>query len=431
MQLAFRLRQIRHDVRVSLLFLPALVLGAHLAAGLILPWAEEALAAEPWMIRASLAVAVEPGTAQIVLTTVAGAIMTVVSVVYSVLLVALSLASMQFSTRILGHFLQDGPNRATLGMFVGTFAYCLVVLRSVRTAPPWVPAISVALALLLALACLGSLVLFIHRIATGIQANVLVDRIATEAEEVVRAVFPPQGVPPAASAAEPSEVELPKRAVLSQESGYVQIVDAPALRALARVHRTRVRLARANGAFVARGAVLAWVDVPEHDALDGALRDAVDIGPVRTMQDDAEFGLRQIVDIGLKALSPAVNDPSTAATCVDHLGRLLLEIARRAPPVTDFPEGVHVPNTSFRACVELAFDQLRQYGAGDMAVSLRILRVLAELARVARTTEDRAALLEQGEALHAAAAPRFLERDRRELERRWEELRETCGAEAP
>lgn len=419
----FLLRQLLHDARVNLLAVPAFVLAAHLAAGIGMPWLERTYGAAPLVAEVTRVVAVDPATAQMLMTTVASAIMTVVSVVYSVLLVALSLASIQFSTRILVHFMQDRVNQAVLGMFVGTFAYCLAVLRSVTTTPAWVPAISVALGVALALACLASLVLFIHRIAMGIQANVLVDRIAVEAESVIDAVFAPTDTEPPDVATDDAHDALPV-VVRSLRSGYVQIVDVEALKEVAGAGT--LRMARPVGAFIAEGAPLAFAAAAIGAEGRARLEGAVDRGPLRTMQDDAEYGLRQIVDIALKALSPAVNDPSTACTCIDHLGRLLLRIAARRAPQTVFTTGlggrVIVPNTRFRDCVDVAFDQLRQYGASDMAVQLRMLRVLTELAGVVTDAEDRARVALHGRLLHAASRDRFPAEDREALERRWTEL---------
>jgi uncharacterized membrane protein len=439
---SFLLRQVAHDLRVNLLVVPGVVLAVHLAAGALLPSLEADHADAPVLAVLTRIAAVEPGTAQVLMTTVAGAIMTVVSVVYSVLLVALSLASIQFSTRILGHFMKDGLNRIVLGMFVGTFAYCLMVLRAVRTDPPWVPSVSVALGVLLALACLASLVLFIHRIATGIQANVLVDHIASEAEAVIDAVFPVRGAeaPPgpqtggaAVHRAPVSGADgLASTTVRATRSGYVQLVDVKAL--LDAAGTGELRLLRHVGAFVAAGGPVAHAHGAYAPDLPARVADALDVGAMRTMQDDAEYGLRQIVDIALKALSPAVNDPSTACTCIDHLGRLLLRIAMREDPRQLFVNGqggrVVVPNTSFRACVDLAFDQIRQYGASDMAVQLRMLRVLGELATVADRFGDRSHLRLHGQLVHAAASSRFSPVDREELDRRWADLQRACTADA-
>jgi len=174
------------------------------------------------------------------------------------------------------------------------------------------------------------------------------------------------------------------------------------------------------GAFVARGLPIAHVEggAPDPDAV----RAAFDIGPVRTLQDDVEFGLRQIVDIALKAVSPAVNDPSTAATCIDHLGRLLVRLAgRTAPPLER--EGVVAPQPTHVDLVDLAFEQIRQYGRADMATALRLMRTLGDVASVThdRVVLDRLAV--HGRLVEAAARAAFAPEDCDELDRRATRLR--------
>ena len=414
-QLGFWLRQLQYDLDTSLLFRPAMLLLAYAAAGLILPWGED------WLELHVDGLYTEPVTASAILTTLAGAIMTVVSMVYSILLVALSLVSMQFSTRILAIFMRDRLNRTVLGLFVGTFTYCLLVLHAVRNDPPWVPQISLALAMILAIVCLASVVVFINHIVMNIQANVLVDRLATEAEEIIVAVFPEADV------SEPEPAPTPAYVVPSPKSGYIQLLH---MEGLARLARGRiVHSPRDTGSFVARGGPLFYVSEPPDAALCAALARAVDIGPMRTLQDDAEFGLRQIVDIALKALSPAVNDPSTAATCVDHLGRLLLVAASRGRPQQVFPtEGgqLYVPSTSTALLLDLAVDQIRQYARTDMAIALRLLRMFTDLAPVARDEELRARVHHHASMIMNGASANFEEADRDELDRRYAALLAVC-----
>lgn len=421
MPLSLRLRQLAYDLRENLLFRPAVLTICFAIVATMLPLWESGPGAR---FSATLAASfpIEAGSAQLVLGTLAGAMMTVVSVVYSILLVALSLASIQFSTRILASFMRDRPAQNTLGMLVGTFVYTLLVLRSVRTEPPWVPLFAVYGAIGLALASLGALVWFIHHLVRGIQANHIIDRIAGEAELVLDAVFT-EPLAPGEEPSAPVDTRPPPGAVpvMALRSGYVQLVSVAELVRLA--GGGRLVVVRGMGQFVVAGTPLAfWLGPRPISAAE--LDAAFDIGTVRTMQDDAEWGLRQIVDVGLKAISPAVNDPSTGATCIDHLGRLLVRVAARATP-----RGVHgpagevvVPTTCFGDLVRLAYEQMRQYGRGDMAVSLRILRSLADLAEVVPHASGRAELLHQGRLTWEGARKAFHELDCHELDARWQRL---------
>jgi uncharacterized membrane protein len=431
MRARFWLRQVGYDLRENLLFRPGAILVACGVAATLLPMIE-AGPGRPLATWFATSFPMEPGTAQVVLGTLAGAMMTVVSVVYSILLVALSLASLQFSTRIVATFMRDRPAQNALGWLVGAFVFALLVLRTIRTDPPWVPVVSVFSALAMALLGLSALVWFIHHIARGIQANNLVDAIAGETERVIDAVFgarlDPGEEPAAAARPRPPEGAVP---ITAARSGYLQLVNVDALLDLARGgHLVTVR---GMGQFVVEGTPLAWWRGPA--TLDAAaVAEAFDIGTVRTMQDDAEWGVRQIVDIGLKAISPAVNDPSTGATCVDHLARLCARAAPLRTPASRFTRGdavVEVPTTSFIDLVRVGFEQLRQYARTDMAVNLRILRALADVAEATPHAAGRAELARQGGLAYQAVRKSFSDGDCEELEGRWARLGELAGSDAP
>lgn len=426
-RLRFLLRQHLYDADRSLYVRPALILAALAALAVALPFAEERVEVLRALgRRLTWAVPAEPAAVQVVLGTIAGSVMTVVSIVYSVLIVALSLASMQFSPRILAGYMRDRTSQRILGLFIGTFTYCLLVLRSTHSVPePFVPTASVFGALLLALACLGSLLFFVHHMAKAIQANHIVDRIATETEQIIDAVLPARsGATPEAPPRPPG---TPDHVVRAAASGYVQLLAVGELADIARARGVTLHVVRAMGQFVPEGGQLAVADGPLDEETCAACRDAFDLGPVRTMQDDLELGIRQIVDIALKAISPAVNDPSTAVTCIDHLSRLLGRIARRGDPETvrrDEATGralVVLPTVGFARTLDLAMNQIRQYGRGDVAVLLRMTRALGDVADMTDRPQHLAAIARHAAMLRAVAAS-FSPDDREELDRRLEVL---------
>jgi uncharacterized membrane protein len=405
--LRFRLRQLAYDLGSGLYFRPAIVVVALAGVAVAVSATMRAGDGAAWTSPG------EPGAAQVVLGTIASSMMTVVSVVYSILLVALSLASMQFSTRILRQLARDRVSQVTLGLFVGTFLYCILVLRVIQTTPePSVPGLAVGGAIFLALVSMGQLLYFIHHIVQFIQANFLVEHIARETEAVIDEVFP-AGPPQEALALPDGWLTLPRHRVLSDRSGYVQILDLAAIAEVARALEGVVVVRTTCGHFATEGLTLLEVHAergPSAAQIE-ALRGAFDVGPIRTMQDDAEWGFRQIVDIALKAISPAVNDPSTAVTCIDHLGRLLVRAAGRHVPKPfrgAGPDGlarVVVRESSLAALVDLAFNQIRQVGGHDMAVALRLMRVLGHLAEL--VTDARA---RERVALHARLVREAAER---------------------
>ena len=247
--------------------------------------------------------------------------MTVVSIVFAILLMTLTLASTQFSPRILIGFARDRTTQWTLGLFLGTFSYCMATLPAARALPhPFVPVASVTGAMLLALVCVGWLIYFINHISQSISVNHIVDRLARETELVIQELMPyPRGAFPLQERSEAS-LAADETAVLSPHSGYIRFINVGQLVTIAKAWGISVHVARRVGQFVPAGVPLVYVSKPERVPTERAVHivAAFDIGPTRTLQQDIEFGVVQIVDIGLRAISPAVNDPSTAISCVDQ-----------------------------------------------------------------------------------------------------------------
>jgi len=369
----------------------ALVLGA---AGALSSWLEEDFpAVSNWVPHALFPSHADPQVAQAILAGIGASAMTVVSIVFAILLMTLTLASMQFSPRIILGFARDGVTQWTLGVFLGTFCYCMTALPTARSKPyPFAPVATVTGAMLLAFVCVAWLLFFIHHISGAISVNQIVDKIATETEAVVDEMmpWPRRGARlPVDNPSDGVKWELP---VQNEVSGYIRFVDSRRLVALAKEHRVKVRVLCRVGRFVPQGAPLLLITHAERATPDlaASLRGAFDFGPSRTLQQDVEFGVLQIVDIALKAISPAVNDPSTAISCVDQLSRILIRIASREPPeyrLYDPPGVLRVVLSwySFERLLDSAFEQIRMYSKSDVAVSLRILRALDD---VASTTAD-------------------------------------------
>jgi uncharacterized membrane protein len=213
--------------------------------------------------------------------------------------------------------------------------------------------------------------------------------------------------------------------VLAPRSGYIRSIDESRLLAAARDGDAGLRIDRTIGQFVIAGTPLLEATPPERvtDSLRAACHHAFDIGPARTMRQDIEFGILQIVDIALKAISPAVNDPTTALTCIDQLGRILIRAAMRQPPPTTLRDADGRPRlilrrTSFPRLLDVAFSQIGHSGKADVAVPLRLMRVLGELAVAIPHAPYRIAVLEQARRLAAACAGGFPDADRDELNER-------------
>jgi uncharacterized membrane protein len=410
------LRSAMYALRGGFLVRPLLISIALGVAGAALSSLEESYPVlSAWVPTALFPSRADPQVAQIILATIAASIMTVVSIVFAILLMTLTLASMQFSPRILLGFVRDRVTQWTLGIFLGTFAYCMAALPAARTLPhPFAPVAAATCAMLLAVTCVAWLIFFIHHISQAISVNHIVDRIARETERVIDDIMPdrrrhaydPAGVP-----FDDSKREAP---VSSTTSGYIRYVDTERLLGLAKKFKVRIRLLRRVGHFVPEGIPL--FNASSGERLDkervAELRSAFDIGPTRTLQQDVEFGVIQIVDIALKAISPAVNDPSTAITCIDQLGRIMIRFVNRSVPASllcDPPHVVRViiPWIAVENLLETAFEQIRHYSASDIAVSLRLLRAFDDIASTCSDPRIVESLVMRGRRIVADCAKRL------------------------
>lgn len=330
--------------------------------------------------------------------------MMVLSIVYSVLLLVMTFASMQFSPRIIVTFMQDRINQVTLGMFLGSLTHSLATLPRIHDRnSDFVPTVAVSFAMLLAVGSLGCLVLFVHNMALSIQVNRIVARIARDTEVVLERL----SVRDREWTAQPEAGAAVFESLPSERSGYIQFIDTKVLVAAAQRHAVQIRVQHRMGQFVTKGGVLFAVGPGDRvsPALKRAVSRAVHFGPVRALEDDAEFGVLQIVDIALKAVSPAVNDPSTAIVCVDYLGHVLSVAAALPDPSEGIADDdgvlrVTLPRTNFARLLDIAFDQIPRYARSDVAVSLRILRALSDLAPFATTRDHLNAIRVRGQFVH-------------------------------
>jgi uncharacterized membrane protein len=338
--------------------------------------------------------------ARALLSTVAGSIITVAGVVFSIIIVVMSLASSQFGPRILRHFVRDRVNQFVLGTFVATFIYCLLVLRTVRGQDEggFLPHVSVTVALVLALVSLSVLIFFIHHVAVAIQAPNVIANVAHELDGVIDRLFP-DGHPQEPNGAPGWFNESDCTVVEADASGYLQAVDTDLLLEQAAAREARIRLLRRPGHFITAGTPIAHV--APASACDAKVMKKVNaaliLGPHRTPTQDVEFAIHQLVEIAVRALSPGVNDPFTAMTCLDWLGSALRRLVE-----TEMPEEhrltregktlVTIPATTFTGVCDAAFNQIRQHARRDVAVTIRLLETIAAVASDARRPEHRDAL---------------------------------------
>ena len=333
-----------------------------------------------------------PESARNLLSTIAAAMVTSISLIFSVTMVVLQLASAQYSPRVLRTFLRDRLVQSVLGSYLATFVYSLLVLPSVTSArdgdEAFVPALAVSTAIVLALVSLALFVKYIDHIAHAIRAASVLTAVGDETRRALDHLYPDEIGDDAEADPEPSLGE-PSQTVSSVERGVVVTVDDDRLLALARDGDLVVRVVPFVGEFVPEGAPL--YEVWAHDGatvdVDG-LRECLAFAQERTMDQDAAFGFRQIVDIAERALSPGVNDPTTASQAIDQIHDLLRRLARRRVPSPfrvddDGNLRVIAMRLSWDDYVALAFDEIRLYSARSIQVVRRLRGALADLVEAA------------------------------------------------
>lgn len=383
-----RMRVRIERVKESLFFVPALwVILAVAAAELLLGWDRLLIAqGEPvpvWLQSTA-------GSARVTLSTIAGATITVAGVVFAFTLVSIQLASSQFSPRVIPAFLRDPFQQQVMGLVVGTFSYCLIVLGAVRDPDSFgqggmVPHVSTGAAVVLSILSILGLLAFLDHSARSMQVGEIIKQRTAETLRRIRELYPE----PATPGVDGDDIEPPPvgdhRVVRMTESGWVRHLDIDGLLKLIPKGGT-LRLGIRNGSFVAAGQDVATIwPVPEDwEEFERMTRQAIVLGSARLVLHDVAFGIRQLVDIGLRALSPGINDPTTAYDVIVHLGVVLRELLWRdlAPVlrIKDDRRMVAANDLSHNDYLKRSFDQIRLSGADQPAVAATLIQMLGDIA---------------------------------------------------
>lgn len=424
------------QLRSSLWFVPGLLVlcGALLAVVLVYLDVQYAVALSAKRWQPLLNTGAEG--ARGMLTAIASSMITVAGVAFSVTIVTLSLASTQYTPRIVRNFMRQRANQFVLGVFVAVYTYCLIVLRSIRGGSEadgsgFVPLVSVAVGLGFALVSIVCLIYFIHHTATSIQASTILKVITAETTAAVDNLFP-DDLGEGEDEREPMR-ELARthwQPVRSKTSGYVQHIDGDGLLHFAEEQKALIRIEAIPGDFVSASGPLIFADRAFKEEAANDLRALFVVGDFRTTTQDAGFGIRQIVDIAMKALSPGVNDTSTAVSCLDYLSAILIQLAdRQMPPPyrkTDGDLRVIAAPPSFAHFAAKSFDEVRLNAKGNVTILLQLLRSIERVVPVARNEARRETLL-----LHANLVRDLADSsvpvpyDRARIDRQLDDLRET------
>ena len=409
-----KLRQLWNNLRSSLWFTPGLMVTSAVLIAVFLIEIDIRLERDLSESLPRLFGAGADG-ARGMLSSIAGSMITVAGVTFSITIVALSLASSQFTPRILRNFMGDPTTQVVLGFFVAIFAYCLVVLRTIRGGDEgsFVPSLAVAFGFVLALVGIGVLILFVHHIASSIQASSVISSSAEETLAAVRNLFP-SNLGEEAEDLDEDEVnrlrnELEWQSLPALTTGYIQSVDTTAMLSFAEEHEAVIIMEHCVGDFVVKDAPL--VSVAINSQPDKSFVKEVNavyaISRLRSVEQDTGFGIMQVVDIALKALSPGINDTTTALTCIDYLSAILTELADRRMETRLRTDGnklrVIAKGPVFAQLVAASFDQIRLNAAGNVAVLSRLMRAIATVAARTTSRQRKQILLEHLDMITATA----------------------------
>ncbi|MFB9164980.1 MULTISPECIES: DUF2254 domain-containing protein [Arthrobacter] len=411
-----RTARIADALRTQLWPVPAIAVLVALALGTVLPALDAALDTKlPGNISGFL-FGGGPDAARAVLQAIAGSLITVTSLTFSLTVVTLQLASSQFSPRVLRTFAADKFVHYTLALFMSAFAFALTVLRTVRSASGptagFVPEISVTLAFLLSIASILGLVLFLAHLTREIRAETMMQRVADETRATLERCFPPDRAPwrPAPPAG-PGFIRIE-----AARTGFLTSVDYQELIRLAVAEGAVIRIDKTPGSSVIQGVpfATAWpldssleFDLETAKRLAKGSTKAIHTGSERTHVQDVAFGFRQLVDVAARALSPGVNDPTTAVHVLGHLSGLLCQLPARMPGtqcLMDEQNRVRVVLTlpELADLLDLSMAQPRLYGTSDPEVAERLLELLQELSWSDHAGSYRPVILHQAQNMETA-----------------------------
>jgi uncharacterized membrane protein len=362
-------------------------------------------------------------TALTMLQVVAASTITVTTLTFTLTVVALQLASQQFSPRLMREFVHDPVTKRTLTVLVATFVYSLVVMRALHPAEP-VPTLAVAGALILGLVTLAAVLGYITHIVRALRVDTMMLAVHDDTDRAIGLFYPNYSDPRPHSPAELDLHDEEGSAVPARRSGFLLLVDVEGLVSHARDHDVVVRLEVRPGDHIVRGTPIATVwrsagsppRTGDADALADGVDGALTVGYERTVQQDVSFGFRQLEDIAVKAMSPAINDPVTAAHAVGYMADLLVKLAgcRLGPTLHRDDDGVGraiVPDRDLEYYVELGCGQLRRFASAEPSVLIALLRMLRDLATAVRDEQQAAVVRRAAESIVATVDPSMRDAD--------------------
>jgi uncharacterized membrane protein len=374
-------------------------------------------------------------SARSILSTISGAMLGVAGTVFSITLVALTLASSQFGPRLLRNFMHDRLNQVVLGTYIATFIYCLLVLRTVKSSDyiTFVPHLSILFAIIVTIVNIFLLIIFIHHISMSINADQVVSKVGTNLNANIKRLFSEElgEEKPAWMSEKPEEFKKAyahEHTVLNNKSGYLQVIDSSTLLSTAVQHDLLLELNCRPGEFLVNRKPLLryYAKEKQEEGINTKLCNAFIMGNKRTPSQDAEFAIHQMVEIAARALSPGINDPYTAITCIDKLTATLSYLTRaKFPSPYRYDEGdqlrIILNPITFTGMIDAAFHQIRQYGQDNESVMIHLMESLVTINDHARTQKQKEAVHRHAEMVYRAGEQAFAEpNDIKDLKRRYD-----------
>ena len=369
--------------------------------------------------------------ARSILSSEMGAVSTVLALIFSVALLVLSMVATLFGFRLLYRFVQDWVTQVTIGLFLATFIYILLAYIATRADSHvvFIPQLTLLTASVLVVFSFGFLVYYSHRIAVSIQNPDMISSIVLDMAKALKYVDNAERGKNADGA--PVQREHQEAGLISSlRSGYIQHLDHSIMVEAARRANAEIEVIFRPGQFIQTGEVLAKIyPAAAVPALKHLVADAVHIGSHRVLVQDPEFGLYQIVEIAIRALSPAVNDTFTGVACIDCIGDALRILVSTTPYDGCWYDKsgelrVKEPQLKFERLVKVAFEQIRQASIDTPAVLIRILTTMTRLAPFLRTNLERQAMLDQAAAVwESSSSGRLVALDRQDVEEAWSRTR--------
>lgn len=413
-------------VGTSYWFVPSLMVIGALLLSFVTTVIDSRIGSE-WMDDIDWLYANRPDGARAVLSTVAGSMITVAGVTFSMTILSISQTTSQVGPRLMNNFMGDKANQVTLGVFISTFIYCLMVLRTVRNAEAaspgstassdlasaFVPHVAVIVGVLMALVSVGVLIFFVHHIPESMHVSNIIAGVGRGLNRQIESQFPARvGDPHQSEASQSVESELADsfyataKTIYSTGTGYLEYIDGEELMQLAKKHDLVLKIRPTPGDFVTEESVLLLAS--PMDRIDHGLKAKLSAmfvrGAQRNATQDLRFQVNQLVEVAMRALSPGVNDPFTATNCMDWLQSALENLAARKLPDAhryDDEQRLRVvaEPVAFDSFASLVFDQLRPYVVTDRTAALKMMEMIGNLVVVLESKGERRLLVRHACAL--------------------------------